>query len=110
MSERDDYVTQRWSKYFDEIDREIAQLAVVLDVRILDPGSIERVLKNDASVCGRPQDPAFQKLRALLSMHFSTRAKAIEALGPEDALRIVHQTVARLRARIGDSLGNPGGG
>ncbi len=40
-------------------------------------------------------------------MHYSTRAKAIEALGQEEAIRIVHETVARLRARIGSSLGGP---
>lgn len=108
MSDRSDYVTQRWGKYFEEIDREIATLSAVLELRILDPGVIERVLKNDTTVCGRPQAAAFEKLRGLLTMHFSSRAKAIEALGTEDALRIVHQTVARLRARMGDTLGTPG--
>ncbi len=107
MADEPDYVIQRWSKYFDEIDREIARLAAILDLRILDDGVIERVLKGDATVCRRPQEASFEKLRGLLTMHYSTRAKAIEALGPEEAIRIVHETVARLRARIGGSLGGP---
>jgi len=32
-----------WAKNLDEIDREIARLATICNVRILDPGVIERV-------------------------------------------------------------------
>jgi hypothetical protein len=41
-----------WSKNLDEIDREVARLATICNVRILASGIIERVLKDDASVCG----------------------------------------------------------
>ncbi|MEG1833186.1 MAG: hypothetical protein RR240_07585 [Burkholderiaceae bacterium] len=107
MADEPNYVTERWSKYFDEIDQEIVRLAVILEVRILEPGVIERILKGDATVCGRPREASFEKLRGLLTMHYSTRAKAIEALGPEAAIRIVHETVARLRARLGGGVGSP---
>jgi len=36
-----------WAKNLDDVDREIAKLATICNVRILDPGVIERVLKND---------------------------------------------------------------
>jgi hypothetical protein len=39
-----------WSRNLDEVDREVARLASICNVRILDPGIIERVLKNDASL------------------------------------------------------------
>jgi hypothetical protein len=41
-----------WAKNIDELDREIARLCLLCQVRILDPGIIERVLNKDASVCG----------------------------------------------------------
>ena len=34
-----------WSKNLDEIDREVARVATICNVRILAPGIIERVLK-----------------------------------------------------------------
>mgnify|MGYP003390157167 CR=1 FL=1 len=43
--EKPDYRHARWLKHFDEIDREIAQLAAVCNIQILDPGVIERVLQ-----------------------------------------------------------------
>jgi hypothetical protein len=68
---------------FDEIDQEIARLATLCNVRILDAGVIERVLKNDASVCGSANKIAFDRMRALMMMHYSVRESALEALGPE---------------------------
>ena len=41
-----------WAKNLDELDREIARLALLCQVRILDPGVIDGVLQNDGSVCG----------------------------------------------------------
>jgi hypothetical protein len=57
------YRQARWTKHFDKIDREIAQLASVCKVRIHDPGVIERVLHEDALVCGTQNLRAFEKLR-----------------------------------------------
>ena len=41
-----------WATKFEDIGLEIARLATICNVRILDTGVIERVLRNDASVCG----------------------------------------------------------
>ena len=47
----------------DDIDTEIARLALLCQVRILDPGVVERVVRNDASVCGTNNPAAFEKLQ-----------------------------------------------
>jgi nitrite reductase/ring-hydroxylating ferredoxin subunit/transposase len=39
---------QWWARNLDDVDREIARLATICNVRILDAGVIERVLHNDA--------------------------------------------------------------
>ena len=107
MAEDANYPTQRWAKHFEEIDREIAQLALILDVPILDPGAIERVLQKDASVCGKAKPQTFDKLRGLLMMHYSVRDKALVQLGPEETQRVILEVTERLRARTGDRLGGP---
>ena len=100
--------TEWWAKKFDEIDREIARLATICNVRILDEGVIERVLRNDASVCGSKSPLAFDKLRGVLMMHYSIRNNALEDLGPEKTKLLVEKIVTALRERIGERLGGPG--
>jgi hypothetical protein len=96
-----------WSKNLDEIDSEVARLATICNVRILDPGVIERVLKDDASVCGSRNPLAFSKLRNALMMHYHARDKALGALGEAGAARVVSEIVERLRQRFGERLGGP---
>jgi hypothetical protein len=107
MTEEFNYREARWTKHFDEIDREIAQLAALCQVPLLDPGVIERVLHNDTLVCGKQNERAFAKLRSLLMMHYSVRDRALVALGEAETLRIVAGIVERLRERYGDRLGRP---
>ena len=107
MEKQINYRHKRWAKHFDEIDLEIARASLILQVRILDPGVIERVLSKDASVCGAYQEKEFDKLRNLLMMHYSDRAKAVVVLGPEEAMQLMRETVARLQQRVGDRLGKP---
>lgn len=96
-----------WAKSLSDIDVEIARMATLCNVRILDPGVIERVLKNDASVCGSSNPAAFAKLRTALIMHYGVRDKAVEALGEKDTRKLVEEIVAKLRERIGEGLGRP---
>jgi hypothetical protein len=95
-----------WAKKFDDIDREIARLATMCNVRILDAGVIERVLHNDASVCGTQNKLAFDKMRSLLMMHYSVRDSAIDVLGVENTRVLVETIVTSLREKIGERLGN----
>ena len=101
------YRHERWSNHFEEIDLEIARLSLLCGVPILDPGVIERVLKNDTLVCSSQNKRAFDKLRALLMMHYSVRDQALVSLGEAETLQIVNDIVERLRRRIGDKLGGP---
>lgn len=108
MAEEHSYREARWTKHFEEIDKEIAKYASLCKVRLLDPGIIQRVLNDDATVCGTANPDMFRKLRSLLMMHYSVREKAVVALGQQETLRMVEDIVKRLRDRFGDSLGNPG--
>jgi len=102
-----DFQTEYWARKFDDIGHEIARLATMCNLRILDTGVIERVLRNDASVCGTANKVAFDKLRGLVMMHYSVREDAVEVLGGEKTRLLVETIVASLRERIGERLGKP---
>lgn len=88
-----------------EIDLEIARLAVMMDIPILDPGVIDRILGNSASVCGKEKPEAFAELRAMLMMH-ADQLKATNSLGALETQDMVRGVVDRLRERIGERMGN----
>ena len=96
-----------WAKNLDEVDREIARLSTICNVRILDPGIIERVLENDASVCGTKNPAAFEKLRTTLKMHYHLREKTVSAMGQAQTAKLVAEVVEKLKERFGDRLGGP---
>ena len=99
-----------WAKNLDDVDREVARLASVCRVRLLDSNVIERVLHNDASVCGTQNPAAFGKLRQALMMHYHVRDKAVEALGEEATAKVIAEIVANLRKRLGNQLGGEASG
>jgi hypothetical protein len=92
--------TEHLMSSLDEIDTEIARLAMLCQVRILDPGVIERVLRNDASVCGTTNPVAFGKLHNMLAMHFGVRDTAGATHGQAPVTLIERQVIDRLRARF----------
>ena len=94
-----------WGGSLDDVDREVARLAAVCNVRILDPGVIERVLQNDISVCGSKNPLAFDKLRNALKIHYHLREEAVSQLGEAKTQKLIADIVERLRARVGDRLG-----
>jgi hypothetical protein len=94
-----------WAKNIDELDHEIARLCLLCQVRILDHGIIERVLKKDASVCGTSNPVAFEKLHNMLILYFSNRKRAVEALGQMGTALIEAHVVEQLRNRFADLLG-----
>ncbi|MGE5089359.1 MAG: hypothetical protein ACM3QY_09570 [Candidatus Levyibacteriota bacterium] len=99
--------TTWWARGLDQVDREIARLATICNVRILDPGVVERVLRNDASVCGTSNPLAFEKLRTVLMMHFHVRDKAVESIGEAQTAALIDKIVESLRERIGQRMGGP---
>jgi hypothetical protein len=102
-----DYVQLRWIKQFEQLDTQILDEAAVCQVRILDPGVIDRVLQNDTLVCGAENPAAFAKMRSLAMIHYTLWDKAVVALGQQGAVTIMTEVRDRLRARYGDSLGGP---
>ena len=94
-----------WAKRLDDIDREVVRLSTICNIRILDPGVIDRVLKNDASVCGTKNPLAFDKLRNVMLMHYRLREEAAGQIGETNTQQLMKMIVERLRARIGDRLG-----
>lgn len=94
-----------WSKNLDDVDREVARLASICKVRLLDPGVIDRVLKNDATVCGAPNKTAFDKLRNALMMHYHVRGKAVQAVGETATQDMINEIVENIKKRLGNQLG-----
>jgi hypothetical protein len=96
-----------WSHSLSEVDKEVARLATICNVRLLDPGVVERVLANDASVCGTSNALAFEKLRNVLMMHYAVRTRAADQIGQASTNALVMQIVEELRKKFGDKLGTP---
>jgi len=61
---------------------------------------VERVVRNDASVCGTNNPLAFEKLHRMLAMHFGVRNSAGVAHGQAQASLVEQHVVDRLRARF----------
>jgi hypothetical protein len=102
MTEHQDFPPALWAENLDELDREIARLALVCQVRILDRGVILRVLQRDASVCGTDNPLAFAKLHELLMLHLALREKSVEALGEAKTEAIEDYVIERLKKSFPD--------
>ena len=73
-----------WVRHFDGIADELIRLSIACDLRIREPGVVERIIRNDASVCGRKNEAGFRKLRNLLIATLDSLGKSIDRLGPEE--------------------------
>ena len=108
MAENPAEMSGRWyARSLSDVDREIARQASICNVQVLDPGVIERVLKNDASVCGSKNELAFGKLRNVLMLHYKIREQAVGVLGEGVTAQVIADIVDDLRRRLGDRLGKP---
>lgn len=94
-----------WAENLEALDREIARLATLCQVKILDPGVVARVLRKDASVCSTDNAPAFARLHDLVMVHLALREKSAGALGPAQTAAIENHIAERL-ARSFPDLGN----
>jgi hypothetical protein len=92
----DGYRIGRIATNLEEIDHELARLARLCRVPLLQRGVVERVLHADDSVCGTKNQLAFTKLHNLLMLHFAVRAKSAEQLGQEQTAAIESYIVERL--------------
>lgn len=99
---------EEWEKTVEDVDLQIAQLAIMCHVRLLDPGVIERVLDNDLRICGDGHESGFEKLRGMLYLHYEVQTRLAEELGPVDAAEVIQRVRQHLLVRIGTQLGTLG--
>ena len=85
-----------WVRHFDAIGDELLRLSVACDVRLRDPGVVDRILQNDATVCGTKNPIGFRKLHNLLKSTYYSINKSVDRLGPEETKRITDALVERL--------------
>lgn len=101
MSERThDLPLPWWANNLEELDGEIARLAAVCQIEILEPGVVRRVLQKDAALCGTENPPAFAKLRNLLLLHGALRDKVVGVFGESQAAAVEQYVLERLRKRF----------
>jgi hypothetical protein len=94
-----------WGGQIEAVMKEIAREATICHVRLLDPGMIEAVLRNDESATGSTNPRAFKKMRELLMLGFVVREKTLDRLGTLEGDELVRQIRETLQARFGDKLG-----
>ena len=95
----------QWTRHLEGIADELLHLAVACAVRLREPGVIERIIRDDQSVCGRKNEIGFQKLRKLLMATYDSLGKSIDRIGPEETKAIIEaitEHLDRRRASIGD--------
>lgn len=97
-----------WARHLDGVGTELMRLSIACDVHLRDPGVIDRILKNDETVCGTKNPIGFRKLRSLLKATFNSVNKAVGRIGPEETKLITDAIIERLdRLR---ALGGTGDG
>jgi len=85
----DEYKHPFWGRQIDSLAHELSKQAIICDIELGKPGLAERILKNDASVCGRKNPKVFRQMRQHLMALFSLEAAAVERLGAEDTKEIL---------------------
>jgi len=94
-----------WGRQMDDVMSEMARQATICKVRLLDPGVIDAVIRNDESVCGTSNPLSFKKLRDAMLLGFVVREKSVDRLGPAETEALVTAIRERLQAQLGNQLG-----
>ena len=97
-----------WGRQMDDLMSEIARQATICKVRLLDPGVIDAVLRDDQSVCGTSNPIAFKKMRDTLMLGFVVRDKSVEHLGAGETEALTKAIRERLQEYLGGRLGGQG--
>ena len=92
-------VNPQWSRHLESIVDELSHLAIACDVKLRDPGVVERIIKNDETVCGHKNEHGFRKLRALVMATYDSLGKAIDRIGPEETKKITSAIAAAMEDR-----------
>lgn len=89
-----------WTRHLEGIADELLHLAIACDVHLREPGIIQRIIKNDPTVCGKKNDIGFDKLRKLLMATFDSLGKSIDRIGPQETKAIVDSITDHLEQRM----------
>ena len=89
----------QWSRHLDGIADELQHLSIACGVKLRDEGVVERIIRNDATVCSRKNEIGFEKLRKLLIATFDSLGKSIDRIGPEETRKITDAIRSRLEQR-----------
>ena len=87
---------------FDGMAHEISRLAIACDIDLQIPDLADRILRNDATVCGRPNKEAFGELRRALMAFYPLEVDAIDKLGAAETkvlLESIRMAIGELRSR-----------
>ena len=84
-----DDLNPQWERHFEGIADELLMLSIACDVRLGDPGVVDRILKNDLTVCGRKNEESYHMMRNLLIAFYDSVGKAAERIGPQDTKKII---------------------
>jgi hypothetical protein len=96
-----DNLNPQWERHFERIADELLHLSIACDLRLRAPGVIERILRNDASVCGRKNERNFHELRNLLVAYYNSIGKAVDRIGPEETKKIIDFMIERNKKLMG---------
>jgi hypothetical protein len=100
-----DDLNPQWERHFEGIADELLRLVMACRVRLREPGVIERVLRNDASVCGRKNERSFRKMRNLLVAYYDSVGKAVDRIGPEETKKII-EVITEQKKKLRDAAGS----
>jgi hypothetical protein len=101
-----------WSRHFDAIGDELSRLSVACGVDLADDTVVERILRDDETVCGIKNPVGFRKLRQALLATYNSLNKAVGRIGDDEVRQIVAEVRAHLarRREIGRGHGGQPGG
>ena len=94
-----------WGRQMSDLMAEMARQATICKVKLLDPGVIDAVIRNDESVCGTSNPISFKKLRDAMLMGFVVRGKSVDALGPVETEALIAGIREQIKSHLGDQLG-----
>ncbi|MEQ1800894.1 MAG: hypothetical protein ABL989_03160 [Gammaproteobacteria bacterium] len=85
-----------WVRHLDAIGDELMRLSIACDVRLREPGVVDRILSGDETVCGTKNAIGFQKLQSLIKATFSSVNKSVNRIGLEETQLITQAIIERL--------------
>ena len=97
--------TRFWGRQLNDVMSEMVRQATICKVRLLDPGVIDAVLRNDESVCGTSNPRSFKKLRDAMMLGFMVREKSVDNLGPLETEAMVAAIREQLTAHLDGRMG-----